>query len=191
MAGRSAFSSSFLSTRLRKLSPQKGVPFFEGKTSLYYDLSKNGISTKRLPLDFSKVLNGKEKQYLEQILSASEDNANGDDAGINDTIRKIENGFQFRFPHLSYRVIGNFSEHTLNMKANIKAFTSEEVFVDSIDLYKNRECQNFIYSIMERFNLRDQIQIENDLNQIIEVIEKHKEKKGKEKKRVKGFLINI
>jgi len=32
---------------------------------------------------------------------------------------------------------------------------------------------------MDKFNIRDQMQLENDLNQIIEVIEKHKEKKEK------------
>ena len=167
---------------------RKAIFTFEGKTRLYYELTKNGISTKRLLVDFSKAVNGKAKEYLEQILSGSEDNTNGADTSIHDTICKIENGFLFQFPHLSYRVIGNFSEYTLNMKSNIKAFTSEEVFVDSIDLYKNRDRQNFIYNIMECFNIRDQIQLENELNQIIEVIEKHKEKKGNEKKRSKPEL---
>ncbi len=74
---------------------RKAIFTFEGKTNLYYELTKNGISTKRLPLDFSKVLNGKAKQYLEQILSGSEDNTDGADTGINDTIRKIENGLLF------------------------------------------------------------------------------------------------
>ncbi|HEC61182.1 MAG TPA: hypothetical protein ENI27_02885, partial [bacterium] len=94
----------------------------------------------------------------------------------------------FQFPHLNYRVIGNFSEYTINLKANIKVYNQNEVFVDSIDLYKNRDRQNFIYNIMDKFNIKDQLQLENDLNQIIEVIEKQKEKKEKEKKRVKPEL---
>ena len=58
----------------------------------------------------------------------------------------------------------------------------------SSDLYKNRDRQNYIYNLMERFGIRDQIQLEQDLHQIIEVIEKHKEKKENQKKRVKPQL---
>jgi len=76
----------------------------------------------------------------------------------------------------------------MNMKANVKVYTKEEVFVDQVDLYKNRDRQNLIYNIMDNFSIRDQIQLENDLNQIIEIIEKHKGKKEKEKKRVKPQL---
>ena len=68
----------------------------------------------------------------------------------------------------------------MNMKANIKAFTDQEAFVDLIDLYKNRDRQNYIFNLMDRFNIRDQIQLEKDLNQIIGVIEKHKGKKESE-----------
>ena len=114
-----------------------------------------------------------------------------EDTQSSDLIQEIENGFLFQFPHLNYRIIGNFSEYTMNLKANIKVYNKEEVFVDSIDLYKNRDRQNFIYNIMDKFNIRDQLQLENDLNQIIEVIEKHKEKKEKEKKRVKPELTEF
>jgi len=62
--------------------------------------------------------------------------------------------------------------------------------VDSIDLYKNRDRQTFVYNIMDRFGVRDQVQIENDLHQIIEVIEKHREKEEEEKKRVKPQLTD-
>ena len=62
------------------------------------------------------------------------------------------------------------------------------MFVDSVDLYKNRERQNLIFNIMDKFAIRDQVQIEKDLHQIIEVIENHKEKKEKEKKKVKPEL---
>ena len=82
---------------------------------------------------------------------------------------------------MNYRVIGNFSEYSMNMKTNIKVYNQNDVFVDSIDLYKNRERLNFIYNIMDKFNIRDKIQLENDLTQLIEIIEKHKEKKEKEK----------
>ena len=71
----------------------------------------------------------------------------------------------------------------MNLKSKIKVYKQNEVFVDTIDLYKNRDRLNFIYNIMDKFNIRDQLQLENDMNQIIEVIEKHKEKKEQEKKR--------
>jgi hypothetical protein len=87
-------------------------------------------------------------------------------------------------------VIGNFSDYGLSMKVNIKAFTNQEVFVDSIDLYKNRDRQNLIYNLMDRFGIRDQVQLEQDLHQIIEVIERHREKKEEQKKRVKPELTD-
>jgi len=62
--------------------------------------------------------------------------------------------------------------------------------VDSIDLYKNRDRQTFVYNIMDRFGIRDQVQLENDLHQIIEVIERHREKKDEEKKRAKPQLTD-
>ena len=58
----------------------------------------------------------------------------------------------------------------------------ESVLVDSIDLYKNRDRQNLIYNMLERFDIRDHAQVEQDLNTIISVIEKHKEKRRGEKK---------
>ena len=60
------------------------------------------------------------------------------------------------------------------MKANIKAQLDQSAFVDSIDLYRNRDRQNFTYQLMDRFGLSDQAQIESDLTQIIDVIEKHR-----------------
>ena len=89
----------------------------------------------------------------------------------NDIIKEIENGFLFQFPHLNYRVIGNFNDFTMVLKANIKVFKDKDVFVNSIDLYKNRDRNSFIYDIMDKFHFRDQIQLEADLTQIIEVIE--------------------
>jgi len=43
---------------------------------------------------------------------------------------------------------------------------------------------------MEKFGIRDQMQLEENLNQIIGVIEKHKAKKGNEKKRIKPELTD-
>ncbi|MBA7579489.1 hypothetical protein ES708_21360 [subsurface metagenome] len=43
---------------------------------------------------------------------------------------------------------------------------------------------------MDRFSLRDQIQLENDLNQIIETIENHREKKANEQKRIRPELTD-
>ena len=158
---------------------------FEGKTRLFYELSRNGVSAKRVKIDFEQLTGKKAKEYLDNLLSG-----NDMEVQSSDTIKEIENGFLFQFPHLSYRVIGNFSEYTMNMKANIKAFTDQEAFVDSIDLYKNRDRQNYIFNLMDRFNIRDQIQLEKDLNQIIGVIEKHKEKKESEKKKLKPELTD-
>jgi len=158
---------------------------FDGKMRLFYELSKNGVSTKRAVIDFQKAKKNGSKEYLHKILSGKDYSRSENTADI---IQEIENGFLFQFPHLNYRIIGNFSEYTINMKTNIKVYNQNDVFVDFIDLYKNRDRQNFIYNIMDKFSIRDQLQLENDLNQIIEVIEKHKEKKEKEKKRVKPEL---
>ncbi len=165
---------------------KRAVFTFEGKMRLFYELSKNGVSAKRVTVDFNKARKAVAKEYLETVLSGK--SLNEDDKETSDIIQEIENGLLFKFPHLNYKVIGNFTEYTMNMKANVKVYTKEDVFVDQIDLYKNRDRQNLIYNIMDKFNIRDQIQLENDLNQIIEVIEKHKEKKEKEKKRVKPQL---
>jgi len=164
---------------------KKTIFTFDGKMRLFYELSKNGVSAKRVVIDFQKVKKDGSKEYLNKILSGK------DGVGVENTadiIQEIENGFLFQLPHLNYRIIGNFSEYTMNMKANIKVYNQNDVFVDSIDLYKNRDRQNFIYNIMDKFSIRDQLQLENDLNQIIEVIEKHKEKKEKEKKKIKPEL---
>ncbi|MBW8003353.1 MAG: hypothetical protein FVQ80_15290 [Planctomycetes bacterium] len=158
---------------------------FEGRARLHYELTKNGISTRRIALDAKKLSGSQAKEYLEELFTAKNEDVPG-----SDTIQEIEGGFLFHFPHLSYRVIGNFIEYSLAIKANIKAFTGNEVFVDSIDLYKNRDRQNYIYNLMERFGIRDQIQLEQDLHQIIAVIEKHKEKKENQKKRVKPQLTD-
>lgn len=160
---------------------------FEGKMRLFYELSKNGVSAKRVTVNFDKAKKAGSKEYLETVFSEKPSNEE-DEKETSDIIQEIENGFLFKFPHLNYKVIGNFTEYTMNMKANVKVYTKEDVFVDQVDLYKNRDRQNLIYNIIDKFNIRDQIQLENDLTQIIEVIEKHKENKEKEKKRVKPQL---
>jgi len=161
---------------------KKTIFTFDDKMRLFYELSKNGVSAKRVVIDFQKANRSDSKEYLDRMLSRKDNSINEKTADI---IQEIENGFLFQFPHLNYRIIGNFSEYTMNMKANIKVYNQNDVFVDSIDLYKNRDRQNFIYNIMDKFSIRDQLQLENDLNQIIEVIEKHKAKKEKEKKKIK------
>ena len=145
---------------------------FEGRARLFHELAVGGVSVRRIALEREKLSGNGAKAYLEGLLAGQEAEGPGSDA-----IQEIEGGFLFRFPQLSYRVIGNFSDYELSMKANLKAFTDQEVFVDSIDLYKNRDRQNLIYNLMDRFGIRDQIQLEKDLHQIIEVIERHREKK--------------
>jgi len=158
---------------------------FDGRARLFYELTRSGISAKRVQLDREKIRGKTGKEYLQKVLASKESSKPSDDG-----IQEIENGFLFQFPHLSYRIIGNFSEATVSLKANIKTYTDSEVFVDSIDLYKNRDRQNFIFNLMDRFSLRDQIQLESDLHQIIEVVEKHRERRQSEKKKVRPELTD-
>jgi hypothetical protein len=106
---------------------------------------------------------------------------NSTETSHDDTIQEIEGGFLFGFPLLTYRVLGSFSDSQSSLRVNIRATKDESVFLDSIDLYKNRDRQSFIYNILERFDIRDQMQVEQDLNTIISVIEKHTEKLRGEK----------
>ena len=165
---------------------RKAIFTFDGKERLYFELTKNGVSTRRINIDFEILKKPEANSYLESIFKKNET----ENSLSKDMMQVIENGFLFQLPHLSYRVVGNFNENSLKLKANIKAFNKTEVFMDSIELYKNRDRQNFIFNIMDKFNFRDQIQLENDLNQIIEVIENHIEKKANEKKKVKPVLTD-
>lgn len=158
---------------------------FQGRARLHHELATAGVSVRRVVLEAEKLAGNGAKAYLEKLLADGNGHAFSSDA-----IQEIESGFLFRFPQLSYRVIGNFADYGLSMKANIKAFTDEEVFVDSIDLYKNRDRQNLIYNLMERFGIRDQVELEQELHQIIEVIERHREKKEEQKKRIKPELTD-
>jgi hypothetical protein len=158
---------------------------FEGRARLYYELARGGISARRVTLDRRRLVEPDAKGDLAALLSGEK----GTEGGIpSDAIQEIEGGFVFRFPQLSYRVIGNFTDYGLSMRANLKAFTDAEVFVDALDLYKNRDRQNLIYNLMERFGLRDQVQLEKELHQMIDVIEKHRQKKEQEKMRIKPQL---
>jgi hypothetical protein len=158
---------------------------FEGGARLLYELSKNGVSTRRAVVDFERLQSGNAKEYLENVFS---EEAASSSENSSDTIQEIENGFLFKFPHLNYRVLGNFSEHTTNLKAYIKAYDETEVFMDSVDLYKSRDRQNFVFKLMDQFDMRDQLQLEQDLKHIVDVIEKHKERRAQESKRSKPQL---
>ncbi len=70
---------------------------FEGKMKLFYELSKNGVST-RVFIDFHKIKNAGAKEYLEKIFSGK---GNREDIQSSDLIQEIENGFLFQFPHLN------------------------------------------------------------------------------------------
>jgi hypothetical protein len=164
---------------------RKVIFAFEGRARLYHELSLGGISVRRVTMEAEKIAGEHAKEYLAELFSRG----NGE-TRASDVIQEIEGGFLFRFPQLSYRVIGNFTDYGLSMKANLKAFTDQEVFVDSIDLYKNRDRQNLIYNLMDRFGIRDQVQLEQDLHQIIEMIERNREKKEEQKKRVKPELTD-
>ena len=153
----------------------------DGHARLFFSFSSSGVSSRRIITDFRNFNSGLFRENLSGKTTENQDNSS-------DVIREIENGFLFTFPHLSYRVIGNFADYTMVMKANIKVFKENEVFVNSIDLYKHKDRQGFIFDVMDKFNYRDQVQLENDLTLIIDVIEKHKEKKENEKKKVKPEL---
>lgn len=118
----------------KSVKVKKAIFTFKNRARLFYDLTKNGISTQRCLLDVDKIKNGNAKTYLEEIFS---ENKNQEKSS--DIIAEIERGFLFQFPHLNYRIIGNFSEQTMNLKANIKVYKDNEVHVDTLDLYKNRE----------------------------------------------------
>ena len=175
------YISFFKENNIRKV-----IFTFDGKERLYFELTKNGVSTRRINIDFELLKNPEASSYLESMFKKNET----ENSLSKDMMQVIENGFLFQLPHLSYRVVGNFNENSLKLKANIKAFNKTEIFMDSIELYKNRDRQNFIFNIMDKFNFRDQIQLENDLTQIIEVIENHIEKKANEKKKIKPVLTD-
>ena len=136
---------------------------------MFADLTRAGVSARRVPIELDGLPSSEMRASLQRLLDRD-----GGEASISDAVTKIEGGFLFRFPQVTYRVIGSFAEHTTRMKANIKAQLDQSAFVDSIDLYRNRDRQNFTYQLMDRFGLSDQAQIESDLTQIIDVIEKHR-----------------
>ena len=147
---------------------------FEGGARLFHELSNNGIAARRSVIDVERLQAGNASEYLQNLFAGESADGNDGDEG---TVEEIENGFLFQFPHLNYRVLGNFSEYTVRLKANVKAYSENEVFYDSIDLLKNRDRQNFILNLMDRLNFRDQVQLEDDLNRILQVIENRKEEK--------------
>ena len=123
---------------------KKAIFTFDGKMRLFYELSKNGVSAKRVVIDFQKIKKSGSKEHLDKMLSGI-DNSGADNTV--DIIQEIENGFLFQFPHLNYRIIGNFSEHSMNMKANIKVYNQNDVFVDyaESETMPNREALNPIW----------------------------------------------
>jgi DNA primase len=159
---------------------------FDGKERLFYELSSAGATARRAVLDFDPLVASPDVNSVRAVLTGELPPTEASD----DTIQAIESGFIFRFPLLHYRVIGSFHDQATSMKVNIKAFTSERVFVDSVDLYKHRERERLVYNLMDRFDVRDQVQLEDDLTKIVEVIEKHKEAKATEKKRSKPPLTD-
>ena len=97
---------------------RKAIFTFDGKERLFFELTKNGISARRITIDFDKLKTPEAVDYLESVFK----NSDTENPLSNDMIQEIENGFLFQLPHLSYRVIGNFTENSMRLKANIKAF---------------------------------------------------------------------
>ena len=152
---------------------------FEGRARLRRDLEAAGIAVRRIELDPDRLRLGDFDREM-FVANRSEELAG--------EVEQIEGGFLFRFPLLSYRVLGNFGDKSLHMRVNIKAFTDDDAFVDAIDLVKHRNRQNFVFNLMDRFTLRDQVQLEQDLNRVVEVIEEHKEEAAKHTTRIKPEL---
>ena len=111
---------------------------FEGRARLFADLTRAGVSARRVPIELDGLPSSEVRASLQRLLDRD-----GGEASISDAVTEIEGGFLFRFPQVTYRVIGSFAEHTTRMKANIKAQLDQSAFVDSIDLYRNRDRQNF------------------------------------------------
>jgi hypothetical protein len=107
----------------------------DGKARLFYDLTSKGISTKRIPVDFSRLSNGSAKSYLDEIFLTKPVL----EQETTDTIRQIERGFLFQFPHLKYRVLGNFDDPSFSLKIN-RACPKEADF----PAYKSPAIQVFI-----------------------------------------------
>ena len=150
---------------------------YDGNARLFSEMARNGISASRIPLDFNRLVSeSATKPELEALIEEAK-TGKPEEAGREDAIQEIENGFLFRFPLLTYRVLGSFTDTSTALKVNIRAVRDETIFMDAIDLCKHRDRQNFIYNLTERFDIRDQLQLEQDLNSIISVIEKHKEKR--------------
>ena len=156
------------------------------RASLISILENNNVLVDRILIDFDSLINNpNQKEYLQKLFNDSKESINN----ANDIVKEIDNGFIFSFPHITYRIIGNFFENAMSLKVNIKAIKNNEVFINSIDLYKNRERQNFIFNLMEKFNFRDHIQLENDFTKIIEVIENHKQKNENNNKSDKQVYV--
>ena len=154
---------------------------YDGSARLFHELASGGVSAQRKVIDFDHIVS--EKKAPAEIKALIDEVVIEEDQDLSDdVVQEIEHGFLFRLPLLTYRVIGNFTDFTMSLKVNIKATRDETVFVDSIDLFKNRDRQNFIYNLTDQFDIRDQLQLEKDLSTILTVIEKHKEKREKDKK---------
>jgi len=168
-------------TFCREHGTRKVLFAYDGSARLFHELTTAGVSTARKPIDFTRL--AVEKRSSDEIKKLIEDSGVETTEELSsDVIQEIEHGFLFRFPLLTYRVIGNFSDFTMSLKVNIKVTRDETVFVDTVDLYKNRDRQNFIFNLADQFNVRDQLQLEQDLSTILNVIEKHKEKQEKNEK---------
>ena len=153
---------------------------YDGSARLFHELTTSGVSARRTLIDFACIV--ADKKTPSEIKELLEESANENDRELTeDAVQEIEHGFLFRLPLLTYRVIGSFADFTMSLKVNIKATRDESVYVDTIDLYRSRDRQNFIYSLVDQFDIRDQLQLETDLNTILSVIEKHKESREKEK----------
>ena len=119
-----------------------------------------------------------------------------DDGRANKPVRALNDRGLFNAPFLSRQreivvaenpidalllIQSDIANASFPTDGDIKAQAEREVFVDSLDLYKNRDRQNFVFNLMDRFGIRDQAQLEGDLNEIIDVIENHKEKRRSQK----------
>ena len=162
----------------------------EDSARLFSQLEMSGISTQRASVDFERVVKSADakkeiKEFLQSLNSSKQEAVDS-----NDFVEEIEHGYLFRLPLLTYRVLGNFTDFSMTMKVNIRAMKDDMVFVDSVDLYRNRDRRNFIFNLTDQFNIRDQVQLEQDLQTILTVIETRKEQQEKARENLKIELTD-
>jgi hypothetical protein len=96
----------------------------------------------------------------------------------NTLLRKVSNGFEFKFQDREYRVLGVKNDFVSVLKVLVKVRQGGYMFFDSLDLYSLRARTLFIKEMGQKLNLGEESKevIEKELVRIIEEIETEREK---------------